>query len=149
MNTNTDTDTNMDIGILGAGNIGRPLGRHWVAAGHRVTFGSRDPGRLASFVEPLGERARAAAYAETAEASDVVLLAVPHPALDGLLRRLAGALAGKTVIDASSPIGVSDDGLFVSVLGAGLTQGSWTAEGRPGPAGPPAVCPFPPQLRGW
>ncbi|MFF0218314.1 NADPH-dependent F420 reductase [Streptomyces vinaceus] len=148
MNTNTDmtTDTIMDIGILGAGNIGRPLGRHWVAAGHHVTFGSRDPGRLGSFVEPLGERARAAAYAETAEASDVVLLAVPHPALDGLLRQLAGALAGKTVIDASSPIGLSDDGLFVSLLGADLTQGSWTAERLPGSAVARAFCHFPDEL---
>ncbi|MFD5508704.1 NADPH-dependent F420 reductase [Streptomyces sp. NPDC127051] len=136
----------MNIGILGAGNIGRPLGRHWVAAGHRVTFGSRDPGRLATFVEPLGERARAATYADAARASDVVLLSVPHPALDGLLEQLAGPLAGKTVIDATSPIGVSEDGLFISVLGPGVTRGSRTAERLPDSPLARAFCHFPDEL---
>ncbi|MYT27041.1 NAD(P)-binding domain-containing protein [Streptomyces sp. SID7760] len=136
----------MNIGILGAGNIGGPLGRHWAAAGHRVTFGSRDPGRLGSLVEPLGEGARAASYAEAAGAAEVVLLSVPHPALDGLLRRLADRLAGKTVIDATSPIGVSDDGLFVSVLGPDLTQGSRTAERLPESAVARAFCHFPDEL---
>ncbi|MER6781066.1 MULTISPECIES: NAD(P)-binding domain-containing protein [unclassified Streptomyces] len=136
----------MNIGILGAGNIGRPLGRHWVAAGHRVTFGSRDPGRLASSVEPLGGRARAATYAEAVGASDVVLLSVPHPALDGLLGQLAGPLAGKTVIDATSPIGVSPDGLFVSVLEPGVTRGSRSAELLPDSPVTRAFCHFPDEL---
>ncbi|WP_327285452.1 NAD(P)-binding domain-containing protein [Streptomyces sp. NBC_00597] len=134
------------IGILGAGNIGRPLGRHWVAAGHRVTFGSRDPGRLVPFVEPLGDRARAATYAEAVEASDVVLLSVPHPALDELLDRLAPRLAGKTVIDATSPIGVSEDGLFVSLLGPGTTRGSRTAERLPDASVARAFTHFPDEL---
>ncbi|MER7462198.1 NAD(P)-binding domain-containing protein [Streptomyces sp. NPDC097981] len=136
----------LTIGILGAGNIGRPLGRHWLAAGHRVTFGSRDPGRLASFVEPLGDRARAATYADAVEASDVVLLSVPHPALDGLLDRLEGRLAGKTVIDATSPIGVSENGLFVSLLGPDTTQGSWAAERLPDSSVARAFTHFPDEL---
>ncbi|MET9882664.1 NAD(P)-binding domain-containing protein [Streptomyces sp. NPDC006430] len=136
----------LNIGILGAGNIGRPLGRHWLAAGHAVTFGSRDPGRLAAFVEPLGDRARAATYAEAVEASDVVLLSVPYPALDELLEQLEGRLAGRTVIDATSPIGLSEDGLFVSQLGPGLTQGSWAAERLPGSRVARAFTHFPDEL---
>ncbi|MFJ8649651.1 NADPH-dependent F420 reductase [Streptomyces sp. NPDC093546] len=142
----TANATPLTIGILGAGNIGRPLGRHWVAAGHSVTFGSRDPGRLASFVEPLGDRARAATYAEAVEASDVVLLSVPHPALDELLDRLKDRLTGKTVIDATSPIGVSEEGLFVSQLRPGLTQGSWTAERLPDSSVARAFTHFPDEL---
>lgn len=138
--------TPLTIAILGAGNIGRPLGRHWVAAGHRVTFGSRDPGRLASFAEPLGERARAATFADAVEASEVVLLSVPHPALDALLERLAGPLAGKTVIDATSPIGLSEEGLFVSVLGPGVTRGSRTAGLLPDSPLARAFCHFPDEL---
>ncbi|MHC6625848.1 NADPH-dependent F420 reductase [Streptomyces globosus] len=136
----------MTIGILGAGNIGRPLGRHWLAAGHTVTFGSRDPGRLGPFVELLGDRAHAATYAAAVEDSDVVLLSVPHPALDGLLEQLAGRLAGKTVIDATSPIGVSEDGLFVSQLGPGTTQGSRTAERLPHSSVARAFTHFPDEL---
>lgn len=136
----------LPIGILGAGNIGRPLGRHWLAAGHTVTFGSRTPARLASFVEPLGDRARAATYDEAVEASDIVLLSVPHPALDDLLDQLADRLTGKTVIDATSPIGVSEDGLFVSTLSAGLTQGSWAAKRLPGSSVARAFTHFPDEL---
>ncbi|MFF4846364.1 NADPH-dependent F420 reductase [Streptomyces sp. NPDC001194] len=136
----------MNIGILGAGNIGRPLGRHWAAAGHRVTFGSRDPDRLASRMESPGWPARAATYAEAVEASDVVLLSVPHPAVDGLLAQLAGPLAGKTVIDATSPIGVSQDGLFISVLGPGVTRGSRSAELLPDSPVARAFCHFPDEL---
>ncbi|WP_329214519.1 NAD(P)-binding domain-containing protein [Streptomyces sp. NBC_01485] len=142
----TASATPLTIGILGAGNIGRPLGRHWLAAGHTVTFGSRTPGRLASFVEPLGDRARAATYAEAVESSDVVLLAVPHPALDDLLDRFADRLAGKTVVDATSPFGVAEDGLFASQLGAGITQGSWTAKRLPESAVTRAFTHFPDEL---
>ncbi|SDP81220.1 hypothetical protein SAMN04487981_14413 [Streptomyces sp. cf386] len=141
-----DTTTPLTIGILGAGNIGRPLGRHWLAAGHTVTFGSRNPDRLASFVEELGERARSATYAEAARTSDVVLLSVPHPALDDLLDQLADRLAGKTVIDATSPIGVSPDGLFVSQLDAGITQGSRLAARLPASSVARAFTHFPDEL---
>ncbi|MFI5667421.1 NADPH-dependent F420 reductase [Streptomyces sp. NPDC051704] len=136
----------MNIAILGAGNIGRPLGRHWAAAGHRVTFGSRNPDRLASRMESPGGPARAATYADAVEASDVVLLSVPHPAADGLLGQLAGPLAGKTVIDATSPIGVSQDGLFISVLGPGVTRGSRSAELLPDSPVARAFCHFPDEL---
>jgi predicted dinucleotide-binding enzyme len=33
----------MNIGILGTGRVARILGQHWTAAGHKVTFGSRNP----------------------------------------------------------------------------------------------------------
>lgn len=33
----------MQIGILGTGHVAQMLARRWLAAGHQVTFGSRDP----------------------------------------------------------------------------------------------------------
>jgi predicted dinucleotide-binding enzyme len=115
------------IAVLGAGNIGRPIGRHWVTAGHTVTFGSRTPDALAAFAGGLGEHARAASHSEAARAADVVLLSVPGPALADLLSAVAGALAGKIVIDATNPMGLSEDGRIISTLGPGLTQGRRTA----------------------
>ena len=32
----------MNIGILGSGNVGGTLGKRWEAAGHQVTFATRD-----------------------------------------------------------------------------------------------------------
>ncbi|MGW2722954.1 NADPH-dependent F420 reductase [Streptomyces sp. NPDC001492] len=141
-----ESATPLAVAVLGAGNIGRPLGRHWLAAGHAVTFGSRDPERLASFVATLGGGARAATHAEAVDASDVVLLSVPHPALEELLDQLGDRLAGKIVIDATSPIAVSEHGLFVSGLGPGATQGSWTAKRLPGSHVARAFSHFPDEL---
>jgi len=134
------------IAILGAGNIGRPLARHWLAAGHTVTFGSRTPDRLAALVEESGGQARATTYPDAVDASEVVLLSVPRPSLEEVLEQVADRLTGKTVIDATAPIGLSADGLFVSELGAGMTQGSWSAKRLPGSAVARAFSHLPDEL---
>ncbi|MCO6004064.1 NAD(P)-binding domain-containing protein [Actinoallomurus purpureus] len=128
----TEANGTRRIGLLGAGNIGRPIGRHWLAAGHTVTFGSRSPQRLASFIGPLGPGARAASYADAATAGDVVMLAVPYQALDELLDTVRDRLAGKIVIDAANPMGLSPDGRIISTLEPGVTQGRRTADLLPG-----------------
>jgi hypothetical protein len=85
----------MRIGILGAGNVGRTLGAAWERAGHEVRYGSRAP----SADEASGTHADVAAWAE------VVVFAVPGAGTGELARSIAGALAGKTVIDASNRVG--------------------------------------------
>ncbi|AGL16535.1 NADPH-dependent F420 reductase [Actinoplanes sp. N902-109] len=142
----TGGPTPLRIAVLGAGNIGRPLARHWLAAGHTVTLGSRSPDRLAALVEELGERARAASHPEAVDASDVVLLSVPRPHLEDVLERVADRLTGKTVIDATSPIGLSPAGEFRSELGPGLTQGSWSAKRLPQSSVARAFSHFPDEL---
>lgn len=41
----------MKIGIIGSGNIGGNLGKHWAKAGHRVLFSSRHPEEFKAFVD--------------------------------------------------------------------------------------------------
>ncbi|GAA4785931.1 NADPH-dependent F420 reductase [Streptomyces ziwulingensis] len=123
--------TPLRIGILGAGSIGRPIGRHWSAAGHRMTFGSRNPERLSEFVAGSCPEARTAGLFETAETNDVLLLSVPHPAWPELLESVGNSLAGKLVIDATNPMGLSDDGHIISTLGPGLTQGRHASKSLP------------------
>ena len=36
----------MRIAIVGAGNVGRAVGRAWTETGHRVRYGVRDPARV-------------------------------------------------------------------------------------------------------
>src|SRR5437879_176237 len=124
----TKSATHRKIGILGAGNIGQPIGRHWVAAGHTVAFGSRTPADLASTVEPWGERARAVTLSEAVDFGDVVVLTVPNGALEEVLATLGDKLRGKVVIDATNPIGRSEDGRIISILEKGLTEGRRTAD---------------------
>jgi predicted dinucleotide-binding enzyme len=92
----------MKIAVIGTGNIGGTLGRAFARAGHHVTFGSRRPGS-----EDVA-RATNATVSEIAGAlrgAEVVLLAVPGGAVDGLLAEHADALAGVLVLDATNKIG--------------------------------------------
>ena len=91
----------MRIAILGAGRVGSALGRLWHAAGHDVTFAARDAARPQALAAELGEHAHAASVADAAAAADVVLVAVPGPAVTGVLQA-AGPLDGRVIIDAAN-----------------------------------------------
>ncbi|WP_206538978.1 NADPH-dependent F420 reductase [Nocardiopsis lucentensis] len=106
----------------------------WVRAGHTVTFGSRAPGRLAEFVDSLGDRARAANWHGAVSGADVVMLVVPHEGVDALVEEVGHLLADRAVIDATNPMTVSAGGRVASALGPGATAGSRTAERLPGVA---------------
>jgi NADPH-dependent F420 reductase len=93
------------IGILGTGGVGGVLGIKWAHAGHQVFFGSRTP--LSEKSEALqlksGPNAKVATLAGAAEASDVLVIAVPWSAVEETLA-LAGPLTGKVVIDCVNPL---------------------------------------------
>jgi 8-hydroxy-5-deazaflavin:NADPH oxidoreductase len=92
----------MNIGILGAGNMGAALGNIWAAAGHRVIFSvSRDAAKLEKLAREAGPIARAGSVAEAVRDSDVLLLAVWPNLLDEVLTQ-AGDLTGKILISCVS-----------------------------------------------
>jgi predicted dinucleotide-binding enzyme len=95
------------IAVLGAGKIGGTLGRKWVAAGHQVAFGVRDPEdeRATALRAELGERARVSTIADALAGSDVVLLAIPGKVAAETAARLGAALDGRIVIDATNNMG--------------------------------------------
>jgi predicted dinucleotide-binding enzyme len=92
------------IAILGAGLVGSALGRLWHAAGHDVTFAARDAARPRALEAELGERAHAASVADAVAGADVVLVAVPGPAVTDVLQA-AGPLDGRVMIDAANSFG--------------------------------------------
>ena len=90
----------MNIGILGAGNIGANAARLLAAAGHDVRIASsRDPRSLEARARELGERVRAATPADAVAFGDVVLLAVPWSRKEDAIPD-AGPYDDKIVIDA-------------------------------------------------
>jgi 8-hydroxy-5-deazaflavin:NADPH oxidoreductase len=97
----------LKVAVLGAGNIGGTLGRKWAKAGNDVTFGVNDPnGPKAQAVRAdLGDAARIGTAAEAIAAGDVVLLAVPGPAMDDAIRANKAQLDGKIIIDAANRMG--------------------------------------------
>ena len=89
----------MKIGIIGAGHMGRALGRLLAAAGHEVVVAnSRGGPSLADAVDEVGYRSRAATVPQAVAEADVVLLAVPYRAVDQVAHEGA-PWDGKVVID--------------------------------------------------
>ncbi len=92
------TGGGMNIGIIGAGNIGANAARLFADAGHEVAISnSRGPESLASLVEEIGTNARAATVEDAASFGEVVLVAIPFWRYESLP---TGPLSGKIVVDA-------------------------------------------------
>jgi predicted dinucleotide-binding enzyme len=84
----------MQLGILGTGNVAQTLARRWSAAGHKITFGSRDPASKGALDSPV------ASLEAAVTGSDVVVNATPGSAsLDMIVGIGAAAFADKVVID--------------------------------------------------
>jgi 8-hydroxy-5-deazaflavin:NADPH oxidoreductase len=94
----------MKVAVLGAGRVGSTVGRLWHAAGHDVTFAARHATRPQALAAELGQRAHAASAADAVAAAEVVLVAVPGPAVTDVLQA-AGPLDGRVVIDAANSFG--------------------------------------------
>lgn len=91
------------IGVIGAGSMGGPLGQAWAEAGHKVVWGTRNPGELVGLVQSAAPNA-AAGFADAAAAfGDVIVLAVPPSAIPQLGRDYGHLMEGKIVIDITNP----------------------------------------------
>lgn len=74
----------MEITIFGKGNMGQAIGKNFAEAGNNVQYyGSKD------IAEHLG---------------DIVVMAVPYPALAALAKQYQAELAGKIVVDITNPL---------------------------------------------
>lgn len=92
----------MQIAVIGTGRIGGTIGRAFARAGHEVVFGSRSPGDDRAAQD---SGARAADITTALGGAEVVALALPGPAVDGLLDEHAGALAGRLILDCANRVG--------------------------------------------
>jgi 8-hydroxy-5-deazaflavin:NADPH oxidoreductase len=94
----------MKIGIIGSGSVATTLAKGFIAHGHDVTLGTREPAKLKDFLQ-AEPKARAASFADAAKFGEVLVLAVKGSAAENALE-LAGAanIKGKPVIDATNPI---------------------------------------------
>ena len=93
----------MNIGILGAGNIGASAAKLFAAAGHDVRIAnSRGPQSLTALVAELGDKVRAATPEDAVAFGDVVLIAVPWSHREDAIPD-AGPYDDKIVIDAMNP----------------------------------------------
>lgn len=85
----------MNIGIIGAGNMGSGLGKIWAENGHKLMFSySRDTSKLEKIAQSIGNNATVGTPTEAVQFADVIVLSVPYGAVEDALKA-AGSLEGK------------------------------------------------------
>jgi hypothetical protein len=106
----------MNIAVIGTGNVGTVLGTRWAQKGHRVVFGTRNPEseKVKSILASAGSNARAASVPEAVKDAAVVLLAVPWPEVEPIIRS-AGTLKSKILVDCTNPLKPDLSGLAVGL----------------------------------
>jgi len=99
------------VALIGTGNVGAALGQRFAANGHTILYGSRDPAAadVRELVAATGHGAVAVTQAEAAARADIVVLAVPWTAAEGVVRALPD-LTGKILVDPTNPRVTASDG---------------------------------------
>jgi NADPH-dependent F420 reductase len=91
----------MKIAILGAGNVGRALAGTSRKAGHTVRLSADDPENARDAAKITGAEA-ASSNADAVRGADLVVIATPFDAVDGIVTELGDALDGAIVIDVTN-----------------------------------------------
>ncbi|MCC3153970.1 NAD(P)-binding domain-containing protein [Hymenobacter sp. BT770] len=100
----------MNIGILGTGGVAQTLGTKLVSLGHAVKLGSRTTGneKATAWAAQAGPTASHGTFAEAADFGELLILAtLGTGTLDAIALTGPDRLAGKTVIDLTNPLDVS------------------------------------------
>jgi 8-hydroxy-5-deazaflavin:NADPH oxidoreductase len=94
----------MKIGIIGSGIVAKTLGSGFIKHGHEVALGTRDVAKLADW-KAKNPGAREVGFSDAAAFGEVVIFAVPGAAALDVLKLVGAHVDGKTVIDATNPVG--------------------------------------------
>lgn len=114
----------LKIGIIGTGNIGGALAKHWAKAGHELLISSRHPEELQDLAKSLGPKVRVGTPREAAQFGEVILLSVPYKATPDIGRDLASELKGKVLLDTGNPYPFRDGAMAEDARkrGTGVTS---------------------------
>jgi 8-hydroxy-5-deazaflavin:NADPH oxidoreductase len=122
----------MNIGIIGAGNIGGTLTRRLAALGHKVfVANSRGPQTLSELAKETG--ASAVSVADAARSGQLVIITIPEKHIPGLPSGLFEGVADSVVVlDTGNYYPQQRDGR-IEAIEAGTPESKWVAQqlGRP------------------
>jgi len=115
--TTAVAETKETIAIIGTGDMGDSLGPKLAELGYEVVYGSRNPSgdKAQGVLAQTSGNSRVTNQKDAAQAGDIVILAVPWPAMETVAQNL-GSLDGKIVIDISFPHEQGEDGYYVPML---------------------------------
>jgi predicted dinucleotide-binding enzyme len=109
----------MKIAVIGTGHIGGTLGAKWQAAGHEVTYGSRQAEGQAGGEGQAGPGgAPLRAIGDALAGAEVVVFAVPGGAVAEVAAGHGKALDGKVVVDATNRMGADRADNLDTITGA-------------------------------
>jgi 8-hydroxy-5-deazaflavin:NADPH oxidoreductase len=100
----------MEFAIIGSGNVGTSVARGVTRAGHNAVVSDPSEDGLAAVADQLPVRTTTSNRDAVTDA-DVVVLAVPFDAAQGIATDLREDLAGKIVIDVTNPLAPNLSGL--------------------------------------
>jgi predicted dinucleotide-binding enzyme len=122
----------MNIGIIGAGNIGGNLTRRFQELGHKVfVANSRGPGTLADLAGETG--ATPVTVEEAARSGDVVIVTIPQKNIPSLPHDLFGGVPDNVVVvDTGNYYPQQRDGRIAGIED-GMVESRWVSQqlGRP------------------
>jgi hypothetical protein len=106
----TGSPIDMNIAVIGAGNVGRALAASFVQAGHQVVIASRDPRDATEAATATGAEASPSVRA-AAKAADLVVLAIPFASGPDVAANIRDVVAGKPVVDVTNRMSFGADGI--------------------------------------
>jgi len=100
------------IGIIGCGQVGKALATALTRIGEAVHFGVPDPEAHRAAVAAIGPMHRVGSVASAVAASDLLMLAVPHAAVASIAQSVTD-WGDRILVDATNPLAPGLSGLLV------------------------------------
>ena len=100
----------MTTAIIGVGNIGSALARHFTGGDESVVLAAKDESKAEALANELGPLAHAASVEDAIASADVVVFALWLDTTKELVPQYARLLEDKVVVDPSNPFGFDESG---------------------------------------
>jgi len=114
--------------IIGTGGIGSVIARHLASGGENLRLSSADTKSARALAAEIGRAAVVAAgNRDAVRGADAVVLALRFTALQGVINKISGSLAGKVVVVPSNPVGIDAHGDVSRLLPEGQSSGEVVA----------------------
>ena len=107
---------NMNVAVVGLGNIGGQLATALVEAGHRIAVVDNGSGKAQAFAEKSKGKAYATTLPDALAKSDMISFGVWFNVIRELIPQYRDKLAGKVVVDPSNPIAPDGKGGFKKTI---------------------------------
>jgi 8-hydroxy-5-deazaflavin:NADPH oxidoreductase len=115
-------ETNMNVGIVGSGKVGKALGAWAAKSGLSVAFTSRKHSDADEAAQKAGHGARVLELAQLVQQSQLILLTMPFGEIVGALEPVREHLDGKTLVDVSNPVTQDRSSLLVGRTTSGAEE---------------------------